>query len=61
MGGKRHSAEQIIAKLRAAELGLAKGQALALVVRKLGSSSGALVSPSIPRQVYGTPPSTSVG
>ncbi len=35
MGRKRHAAEQIIAKLRAAEVGLAKGQALAEVVRKL--------------------------
>ncbi len=35
MGRKRHSAEQILAKLRAAEVGLAKGQALAGVVRKL--------------------------
>ncbi len=35
MGRKRHTAEQIIAKLREAEVGLAKGQALALVVRKL--------------------------
>ncbi len=35
MGRKRHTAEQIIAKLRAAEVGLAKGQALAEVVRKL--------------------------
>ncbi len=35
MGRKRHTAEQIIAKLRQAELGLAKGQALAEVVRKL--------------------------
>ena len=35
MGRKRHTAEQIIAKLRAAEVGLAKGQALAEVVRRL--------------------------
>ncbi len=35
MGRKRHTAEQIIAKLREAEVGLAKGQALALVARKL--------------------------
>ena len=35
MGRKRHSGEQIIAKLRAAEVALAKGQALAEVVRKL--------------------------
>ncbi len=35
MGRKRHTAEQIIAKLREAEVGLAKGQPLALVVRKL--------------------------
>ncbi len=35
MGRKRHTAEQIIAKLREAEVALAKGQPLALVVRKL--------------------------
>ncbi len=35
MGRKRHTAEQIIAKLREAELALAKGQALVDVVRKL--------------------------
>ena len=35
MGRKRHTAEQIIAKLREAEVGLAKGQTLALVVRRL--------------------------
>ncbi len=35
MGRKRHTGEQIIAKLREAEVGLAKGQPLALVVRKL--------------------------
>ncbi len=35
MGRKRHTAEQVIAKLREAEVGLAKGQPLALVVRKL--------------------------
>ena len=35
MGRKRHSGEQIIAKLRAAEVALAKGQALAEGVRKL--------------------------
>ena len=35
MGRKRHTAEQIIAKLREAEVGLAKGQPRALVVRKL--------------------------
>ena len=34
MGRKRHTAEQIIAKLREAEVALAKGQPLALVVRK---------------------------
>ncbi len=38
MGRNRHTAEQIIAKLRAAEVALAKGQALAEVVRKLGIS-----------------------
>ena len=36
MGRKRHTAEQIIGKLREAEVALAKGQPLALVVRKLG-------------------------
>ncbi len=36
MSRKRHTAEQIIAKLREAEVALAKGQPLALVVRKLG-------------------------
>ena len=35
MARKRHTAEQIIAKLREAEVALAKGQPLALVVRKL--------------------------
>ncbi len=35
MGRKRHTAEQIIAKLREAEVELAKGQPLAEVVRKL--------------------------
>ncbi len=35
MGRKRHTAEQIIAKLREAEVALAKGQTLDLVVRKL--------------------------
>ncbi len=35
MGGKRPTGEQIIAKLREAEVELAKGQALVDVVRKL--------------------------
>ncbi len=35
MGRKRHTAEPIIAKLREAEVALAKGQPLAAVVRKL--------------------------
>ncbi len=35
MGRKRHTGEQIIAKLREAEVELAKGQPLAEVVRKL--------------------------
>ncbi len=35
MGRKRHTAERIIAKLREAEVALAKGQTLGLVVRKL--------------------------
>ncbi len=35
MGRKRHTAEQIIAKLREAEVELAKGQPLAEVVRTL--------------------------
>ncbi len=35
MGRKRHTAEQIITKLREAEVALAKGQTLDLVVRKL--------------------------
>ena len=35
MGRKRHTAEQIIAKLREAEVELAKGQRLAEAVRKL--------------------------
>ena len=35
MARKRHTAEQIIAKLREAEVALAKGQALVDVVRKL--------------------------
>ena len=36
MARKRHSAEQIISKLREAEVELSKGQAAALVCRKLG-------------------------
>ncbi len=36
MGRKRHTAEQIIGKLRAAEIELAKGLGTAEVVRKLG-------------------------
>ena len=35
MGRKRHTAEQIIAKLREAEVALAQGQGLVDVVRKL--------------------------
>lgn len=33
---KRHTPEQIISKLREAEIGLSKGQSIAQVVRKLG-------------------------
>lgn len=36
MAKRRHTAEQIIAKLREAEVELAKGQAISKVVRKLG-------------------------
>ncbi len=36
MAKKRHTAEQIIAKLREAEVELAKGQPISKVVRKLG-------------------------
>ncbi len=36
MGRKRHTAEQIIGKLRTAEIELAKGQSAVEVVRKLG-------------------------
>ncbi len=36
MGRKRHSAEEIIGKLRTAEIELAKGQTAADLVRKLG-------------------------
>jgi hypothetical protein len=36
MGKKRHTAEEIIGKLRTAEIELAKGSATAEVVRKLG-------------------------
>ena len=36
MARKRHTAEQIIGKLRAAEVELAKGQSVALVVKRLG-------------------------
>ena len=36
MGKKRHTAEQIIRKLREAEVELAKGQTTVEVVRKLG-------------------------
>ena len=38
MAGKRHSAEQIIAKLREAEGDLNAGQTIAQVVQKLGVS-----------------------
>ncbi len=41
MARKRHTAEQIIAKLREAELALAKGQPLVDVVRKLEISEQA--------------------
>jgi transposase-like protein len=36
MGRQRHTAEQIIGKLREAEVALARGQAVVHVVRKLG-------------------------
>jgi putative transposase len=36
MGRQRHTAEQIIAKLREAEVALARGQSVVHVVRKLG-------------------------
>ncbi len=36
MGGKRHTAEEIIGKLRTAEIELAKGLGTAEVARKLG-------------------------
>ncbi len=36
MAKKRHSSEQIIRKLREAELDLAKGQSIAAVCKKLG-------------------------
>ena len=36
MGRKRHTAEEIIGKLRSAEIELAKGLGTAEVVRKLG-------------------------
>jgi transposase-like protein len=36
MAKRRHTAEQIISKLREAEVTLARGQSLAKVVRKLG-------------------------
>jgi transposase-like protein len=36
MGRKRHTSEQIIGKLRTAEIELAKGQSILEVVRKLG-------------------------
>jgi transposase-like protein len=36
MAKRRHTAEQIIAKLREAEVELAKGQAISRVVRRLG-------------------------
>ena len=38
MGRKRHTAEQIIAKLREAEIELAKGQTTPDLVRELGIS-----------------------
>ena len=38
MGRMRHTAEQIIAKLREAEIELAKGQKTADVIRRLGST-----------------------
>ncbi len=36
MAKRRHTAEQIISKLRKTEVTLARGQSLAKVVRKLG-------------------------
>ncbi len=36
MGKKRHTAEQIIAKLREAEIALAQGQTAEVVCRKIG-------------------------
>ena len=36
MTKKRHTAEQVIGKLREAEVALAKGQPIAKIVRKLG-------------------------
>ena len=36
MAKKRHTAEQIISKLREAEVELAKGQPISKIVRKLG-------------------------
>jgi putative transposase len=36
MKGRKHTVEQIISKLREAEVALAKGQPVAKVVRKLG-------------------------
>jgi transposase-like protein len=36
MKGRKHTAEQIISKLREAEVALGKGQPIARVVRKLG-------------------------
>ena len=35
---KRHTPEQIIAKLREAEIALSKGQSIARIVRKLGTT-----------------------
>ena len=43
MGRKRHTAEQIIGKLRTAEIELAKGLGTAEVVRKLGITEQTLL------------------
>jgi hypothetical protein len=55
MGRKRHTAEQIIGKLRTAEIELAKGLGTAEVVRKLGIAFGDTEACVSVEQLDGTP------
>jgi hypothetical protein len=55
IGRKRHTAEQIIGKLRTAEIELAKGLGTAEVVRKLGIAFGDTEACVSVEQLDGTP------